>query len=227
MPSYLDLAVLGIVLVSALLSMMRGFSREVLAIASWAAAAAAAYYFYPLVVPYLAPYIHKDVIAQAVAAAIVFFAHADHRFAVHGSPVGRDSRQQDRRARSDARLRVRRCEGLPARRRRLRHFQLAGFGEAATGMGQERQDAADPHRDGRSDRRLAAGGRGNDHRRLDQVARERGDERAGAAGGGRFGRIEPEGFGRATDRDHPGPAGSEEGRIDRRHGRRTSRSSTP
>ena len=73
MPSYLDLAVLGIVLVSALLSMMRGFSREVLAIASWAAAAAAAYYFYPLVVPYLAPYIHKDVIAQAVAAAIVFF----------------------------------------------------------------------------------------------------------------------------------------------------------
>jgi len=74
MPSYLDLAVLGIVLVSALLSMMRGFSREVLAIASWAAAAAAAYYFYPLVVPYLAPYIHKEVIAQAAAAAIVFFA---------------------------------------------------------------------------------------------------------------------------------------------------------
>src|SRR5271167_745304 len=73
MPSYLDLAVLGIVLVSALLSMMRGFSREVLAIASWAAAAAAAYYFYPLVVPYLAPYIHKEVIAQAASAAIVFF----------------------------------------------------------------------------------------------------------------------------------------------------------
>jgi membrane protein required for colicin V production len=73
MPSYLDLAVLGIVLVSALLSMMRGFSREVLAIASWAAAAAAAYYFYPLVLPYLAPYIHKEIIAQAAAAAIVFF----------------------------------------------------------------------------------------------------------------------------------------------------------
>jgi len=74
MPSYLDLAVLAIVLISALLSMLRGFSREVLAIASWAAAAAAAYYFYPVVVPYLTPYIHKDVIAQAVAAAIVFFA---------------------------------------------------------------------------------------------------------------------------------------------------------
>jgi membrane protein required for colicin V production len=73
MPSYLDLAVLGIVLVSALLSMMRGFTREVLAIASWAAAAAAAYYFYPMVLPYLTHYITKEVIAQAVAAAIVFF----------------------------------------------------------------------------------------------------------------------------------------------------------
>jgi membrane protein required for colicin V production len=73
MPSYLDLAVLGIVLVSALLSMMRGFTREVLAIASWAAAAAAAYYFYPMVLPYLTPYIHKEVIAQAAAAAVVFF----------------------------------------------------------------------------------------------------------------------------------------------------------
>jgi membrane protein required for colicin V production len=73
MPSYLDLAVLGIVLVSALLSMMRGFTREVLAIASWAAAAAAAYYFYPMVMPYLTPYIHKEVIAQAASAAIVFF----------------------------------------------------------------------------------------------------------------------------------------------------------
>ena len=74
MPSYLDLAVLAIVLISAFLSMLRGFSREVLAIASWAAAAAAAYYFYPVVVPYLTPYIHKDVVAEALAAAIVFFA---------------------------------------------------------------------------------------------------------------------------------------------------------
>ncbi|MGA7196677.1 CvpA family protein [Roseiarcus sp.] len=74
MPSYLDLAVIAIVLVSALLSMLRGFSREVLAIASWAAAAAAAYSFYPLVVPYLTPYIHKDIFAPAAAAAVVFVA---------------------------------------------------------------------------------------------------------------------------------------------------------
>ena len=74
MPSYLDLAVLAIVLLSAILSMLRGFSREVLAIASWAAAAAAAYYFYPVVTPYLTPYIHNLVVAKAAAGAGVFFA---------------------------------------------------------------------------------------------------------------------------------------------------------
>jgi membrane protein required for colicin V production len=74
MPSYLDLGVIGVVLISAILSMMRGFTREVLAIGSWIAAAAAAYYFYPYVTPYLAPYIHKPVVLQAVGAAVVFFA---------------------------------------------------------------------------------------------------------------------------------------------------------
>jgi membrane protein required for colicin V production len=72
MPSYLDLGVIGVCLVSAVLAMMRGFTREVLAIASWAAAAAAAYTFYPQVTPYLTPYIHKENVAQAGAAAIVF-----------------------------------------------------------------------------------------------------------------------------------------------------------
>ena len=73
MPSYFDLGVICVVLISALLSMVRGLSREVLAIASWGAAAAAAYFFYPAVVPYLKPYIQKDAIAQAAAAAGVFF----------------------------------------------------------------------------------------------------------------------------------------------------------
>ncbi len=72
MPSYLDLTLIVVVLVSAFLSMLRGFTREVLAIASWAAAAAAAYYFHPMLVPYLKPYISKDQYAMAAAAAIVF-----------------------------------------------------------------------------------------------------------------------------------------------------------
>ncbi len=74
MPSYLDLALLLIVVVSALLSMVRGFTREVLAIASWGAAAIAAYYFYPLVLPYVTPYIAKETVARIAAIAAVFFA---------------------------------------------------------------------------------------------------------------------------------------------------------
>ncbi len=74
MPSYLDLGVIAVVLISALLSLMRGFTREVLAIGSWIAAAAAAYYLYPYVLPHLEPYIHKQTVAQAVSAALVFFA---------------------------------------------------------------------------------------------------------------------------------------------------------
>ena len=36
MPSYLDLGLIAVVLISAFLAMLRGFTREVLAIASWA-----------------------------------------------------------------------------------------------------------------------------------------------------------------------------------------------
>ncbi len=73
MPSYLDLALLGIVVISALLSMVRGFAREVLAIASWGAAAVAAYLLYPQVMPYLEHYIAKDTIRMIASIAIVFF----------------------------------------------------------------------------------------------------------------------------------------------------------
>lgn len=74
MPSYLDLAVIIVVLVSGLLALLRGFTREVLAVLSWVAAAAAAYYLHPLALPYLKPYIPKDSIALAAAVGVVFFA---------------------------------------------------------------------------------------------------------------------------------------------------------
>jgi membrane protein required for colicin V production len=72
MPSYLDLAVITVVLVSGMLALLRGFTREVLAILSWVAAAAA-YFFYPLALPYIKPYISKDEIALAASVASVFF----------------------------------------------------------------------------------------------------------------------------------------------------------
>jgi membrane protein required for colicin V production len=72
MPSYLDLGLIGVVLISALLSMLRGFTREVLAIASWALAALAALYLHPYALPYVKQYIQKDAIALGVAAGGVF-----------------------------------------------------------------------------------------------------------------------------------------------------------
>jgi membrane protein required for colicin V production len=68
----LDGVLVGFTLVSAMLAMVRGFSREILSIASWAAAAAAAFFFYPYVLPYVQPYIDNDKIAMAASAGAVF-----------------------------------------------------------------------------------------------------------------------------------------------------------
>lgn len=68
----LDGILVGFTLVSAMLAMVRGLSREVLSIASWAAAAAAAFLFYKPIVPYVQPYIDNEKIAMAAAAGIVF-----------------------------------------------------------------------------------------------------------------------------------------------------------
>lgn len=68
----LDGILVGFTLVSAMLAMVRGFSREVLSIASWAAAAAAAFFFYRPVLPYVQPYIDNEQLAMAAAAGIVF-----------------------------------------------------------------------------------------------------------------------------------------------------------
>lgn len=68
----LDVILIGITLFSAILAMVRGFSREVLSVASWAGAAAAAYFLYPSVVPLVQPYISGEDIAKIAAAGIVF-----------------------------------------------------------------------------------------------------------------------------------------------------------
>ena len=68
----LDGILVGFTLVSAMLAMVRGFSREILSVVSWAAAAAAAFFFYKPVLPYIQPYVDNDKIAMAAAAAIVF-----------------------------------------------------------------------------------------------------------------------------------------------------------
>ena len=68
----LDGIVLAVTLFSAVLAMVRGFSREVLAVASWIAAAAAAYFFYPALVPIAQDYTGSDKIAMIGSAAVIF-----------------------------------------------------------------------------------------------------------------------------------------------------------
>lgn len=68
----LDLVVLGVVFISALLAAIRGFTREVLAIGSWVAAAVAAYALHPFVVPYLKDYIPNAQLQLAAAIGAVF-----------------------------------------------------------------------------------------------------------------------------------------------------------
>lgn len=71
-----DGVLIGLMLVSGILAMIRGFSREALSIASWLVAALAAYTFYgtvsPLVAPYTASISSSKTLADIAAAGIIF-----------------------------------------------------------------------------------------------------------------------------------------------------------
>ncbi|CAN7245612.1 CvpA family protein [Bosea sp. LjRoot9] len=68
----LDLVVIGVILISALLAAVRGLTREVLAIASWVAAAAVAWVFHPQLLPLAKQYIPNDTIALIASIAALF-----------------------------------------------------------------------------------------------------------------------------------------------------------
>jgi membrane protein required for colicin V production len=68
----LDLVLLAVMLISGLLAMIRGFMREILSIASWAAAAGVTLYAYPKLVPQAKQYFASDLVATAVVAGGVF-----------------------------------------------------------------------------------------------------------------------------------------------------------
>lgn len=70
--SFLDLGVIAVVLISAGLAMVRGFTREVLSIVSWVAAAVAALWLHPQVLPYIRDYITNPTGALVAAIAVVF-----------------------------------------------------------------------------------------------------------------------------------------------------------
>lgn len=70
--SILDIVVIGVVLISALLASVRGFTREVLAIVAWVTAAAAAWFLHPLVLPRLKDYISNPNVALVAAIGAIF-----------------------------------------------------------------------------------------------------------------------------------------------------------
>jgi membrane protein required for colicin V production len=61
----LDIILIGVMLISALLAMIRGFMREILSIAAWVIAAVATLYAYSKLLPYAKSYFNNDIVATA------------------------------------------------------------------------------------------------------------------------------------------------------------------
>lgn len=71
----LDLILLGVMLISGLLAMVRGFMREILSIAAWGAAAIVTLYSYSKLLPTAKAYLNSsDTVASVVVVAGVFIA---------------------------------------------------------------------------------------------------------------------------------------------------------
>jgi membrane protein required for colicin V production len=71
--SVVDLVILGLILISALLATIRGFTREALAIASWVVAGIVAYLFYSQLVPLAKQYVSpREPVAIGVSAGSIF-----------------------------------------------------------------------------------------------------------------------------------------------------------
>ena len=62
----LDIILIGVMLVSALLAMIRGFMREILSIAAWVIAAGVTLYAYSKLLPFAKTYFNNDIVAAAV-----------------------------------------------------------------------------------------------------------------------------------------------------------------
>jgi membrane protein required for colicin V production len=62
----LDIILIGVMLISALLAMIRGFMREVLSIAAWVIAALVTLYSFSKLLPLAKTYFNNDIVAYAV-----------------------------------------------------------------------------------------------------------------------------------------------------------------
>lgn len=70
--TWVDGVAIGIIVVSALFALVRGFVREVLAIGAWVGAAVAAAKFYPFIQPYVASLVTAKNFILPISIAVVF-----------------------------------------------------------------------------------------------------------------------------------------------------------
>ena len=70
----LDIILLGVMLISGMLAMVRGFMREILSIAAWATAAIATIYLYSRLLPVAKGYFNNDIVASVAVVGGVFLA---------------------------------------------------------------------------------------------------------------------------------------------------------
>jgi membrane protein required for colicin V production len=68
----LDVILIGVMLISAILAMIRGFMREVLSIAAWVLAAVATLYSYSKLLPVAKTYVNNDIVATGAVVAGTF-----------------------------------------------------------------------------------------------------------------------------------------------------------
>ena len=68
----LDVILIGVMLISAILAMIRGFMREILSIAAWVLAAVATLYSYSKLLPYAKSYVNNVIVATAAVVAGTF-----------------------------------------------------------------------------------------------------------------------------------------------------------
>jgi membrane protein required for colicin V production len=68
----LDIILLGVMLISGLLAMVRGFIREILSIAAWGAAALLTVIGFPKLLPVVQQYVAQDIVAKGITVAGIF-----------------------------------------------------------------------------------------------------------------------------------------------------------
>lgn len=68
-----DIAVIGVVFLSAIVALVRGFVREVLSLFGWLVAIGGGVWGYPMLTPYITPYISNELIANVAAGGAIFF----------------------------------------------------------------------------------------------------------------------------------------------------------